>query len=158
MHVVDPLIKKPFLKSKIGYYRLHGLSKRLDYRYQYNDDELLKLLKEVRKISCQESFVMFNNMAMREDATRFKGLVKDGFTPPLEGKSLEDRLRIILKGIKFPIKARELSNRRGYLLVRVNKRAFNLAEVIKMIGLKEFGSFDELLNLTKAGLLEKQKD
>jgi len=158
IHVVDPIIKKPFLKSKIGYYRLHGLSKRLNYRYQYNDYELLKLLEEVRKISCQESFVMFNNIAMREDATRFKGLVKDGFIPSLEGKSLEDRLRIILKGIKFPIKARELSDRRGYLLVRVNEKAFTLAEIIKMIGSKEFDSFDELLNLTKAGLLEKQKD
>ena len=157
-HIVDPLIKKPFLKSKIGYYRLHGLSKRFDYRYQYNDDELFKLLEEVRKMACQESFVMFNNIAMREDATRFKRLVKDGFMLPLEGKSLEDRLRIILKSIKFPIKARELSDKRGYLLVRVNKKAFTLAEVIKMIGLKEFDSFDELLNLTKAGLLEKQKD
>ena len=44
IHVVDPLIKKPFLKSKISYYRLHGLSKRLDYRYQYRDHELIKLL------------------------------------------------------------------------------------------------------------------
>jgi hypothetical protein len=134
------------------------LSKRLDYRYQYNDDDLLRLLEEVRKMSCKENFVMFNNMAMREDATRFKGLVKDGFIPSFEGKSLEDRLRIVLKGIKFPIKAREFSNRRGYLLVRVNKKTFNLAEIIKMIGSKEFDSFDELLNLTKAGLLEKQKN
>lgn len=156
-HIVDSLIKKPFLKSSIGYYRLHGLSKRLDYRYQYNDDEFLKLLEEVRKVSCRESFVMFNNLSMREDAIRFKGLIKDGFIPPLEGKSLEDRLRFILKGIRFPIKARELSDKRGYLLIRVNKKAFTLAEIIKMIGSKEFDSFDELLNSTKAGMFEKQK-
>jgi len=98
---------------------------------------------------------MFNNIPMREDATRFKKLVKDGFIPPLEGKSLEDRLRIILKGIRFPIKARELSDKRGYILIRVNKKTFTLAEVIKITGLKEFDSFDELLNVIKAGLFEK---
>ncbi|MCP8316316.1 MAG: DUF72 domain-containing protein, partial [archaeon] len=155
IHIVDPLIKKPFLKSDIGYYRLHGLGKRLDYRYQYHDEELIRLLEEVKKIGCQESFVMFNNMPMREDAIRFKILVKDGFIPLLEGKSLEDRLRTILKGIRFPIKARELSDKRGYLLIRVNKKTFTLAEVIKIIGLKEFDSFDELLNVIKAGLFEK---
>jgi len=155
IHIVDPLIKKPFLKSKIGYYRLHGLSKRLDYRYQYNDDELIKLLEEVKNIGCQESFVMFNNLSMREDAIRFKGLVKYGSIPTLEGKSLEDRLRIIIKGIRFPIKARELSDKRGYLLIRFNKKTFTLAEVIKIIDLKEFNSFYELLNVIKAGLFEK---
>ncbi|MCP8309609.1 MAG: DUF72 domain-containing protein [archaeon] len=155
IHVVDPLIKKPFLKSDIGYYRLHGLGKRLDYRYQYNDGELIKLLEEVKKIGCRESFVMFNNIPMREDAIRFKRLVKDGFVPFLDGKSLEDRLRIILKGIRFPIKARELSDKRGYLLIRVNKKTFTLAVVIKMIGLKEFDSINELLNAIKVGSFEK---
>lgn len=155
IHVVDPLVKKPFLKNKKGYYRLHGLSKRLDYRYQYRDDELLKLLEEIKRIGCQDNFVMFNNLSMREDAIRFKELVEDGFVSALEGKNLEDRLRIILKGIRFPIKAKELSDKRGYLLIRVNSKTFTLSEVIKMISSKEFNSFDELLNLMKASLFEK---
>jgi len=155
IHIVDPLIKKPFLKSETGYYRLHGLNKKLDYKYQYRDDELLKLFEEIKKIGCQESFVMFNNLSMREDAIRFKGLVKDGFVPDLEGKSLEDRLKIILKGIRFPTKAGDLSKKRGYLLIRVNNKTFTFAEVIKIVSLKEFNSFDELLNLIKAGLFEK---
>jgi uncharacterized protein YecE (DUF72 family) len=152
IHIVDPLIKKPFLKSNISYYRLHGLSKRLDYKYQYNDDELLRLLEEVSGIGCQQSYVMFNNIPMREDAIRFKRLVKDGFMPPLEGKSLEDRLRIILKGIKFPVQARELSDKRGYLLIRVDGKTFNLAEAIKTMGFKESNSFYELLNLIKGSI------
>ncbi|MEM3437475.1 MAG: DUF72 domain-containing protein [Nitrososphaerales archaeon] len=155
IHIVDPLTRSPFLKGEIGYYRLHGLSKKLDYRYQYRDEDLLKLLREIKRIGCQESFVMFNNLSMREDAIRFKGLVKDGFLPVLEGKSLEDRLKIILKGIRFPIKARELSNKRGYLLIRIDNRTFNLAEVIKMINLEEFNSFEELLNAIKVDLFEK---
>lgn len=112
-------------------------------------------MEEVKKTSCQESFIMFNNLSMHEDAARFKRLAKDGLMPPLEGKSPEDRLGIILKGIRFPIKARELCEKRGYLLARVNKNAFTLAEVIKMIGSNEFISFDELFSLTKACLLEK---
>ncbi|MGQ9469366.1 MAG: hypothetical protein ACUVTD_06020, partial [Nitrososphaerales archaeon] len=81
--------------------------------------------------------------------------VKNGSLSSLEGKNLDDRLRIILKGIRFPIKARELSNKRGYLLIRVNEKTLTLAEVIKMMGLKECDSFDELLNAIKAGLFEK---
>ncbi|MEM3383153.1 MAG: DUF72 domain-containing protein [Nitrososphaerales archaeon] len=155
IHIVDPLVKKPFLKSEIGYYRLHGLSKNLDYKYQYRDEDFLKLLEEIKRIGCQESFVMFNNLTMREDATRFKVLVKEGFLPTLEGKNLEDRLKIILKGIRFPIKAKEISNKRGYLLLRINNKTFTLAEAIKMINLEEIKSFDELLNTIKVGLLEK---
>lgn len=155
IHIVDLLTKKPLLKGEIGYYRLHGLSERFDYRYQYRDEDLLKLLEEIKMIGCQESFVMFNNLSMREDAMRFKGLVKDGFLPALEGKSLEDRLKIILKGIRFPIKAKELSDKRGYLLLRVDSKTFTLAEVVRMMNSEEFNSFDELLNRMKVDLFEK---
>jgi uncharacterized protein YecE (DUF72 family) len=147
IHIIDPLIRKPVLKSEEGYYRLHGLGKRLDYRYQYSDNELLRLLKEIRGIGCSESFAMFNNMAMCEDAIRFRRLVKDGSPPPLEGRSLEKRLKVILKGILFPVKARELSEKRGHLLVRANSKTFTLTDAIKRSNVKVFNSFKDLLEL-----------
>ncbi|MGQ9718338.1 MAG: DUF72 domain-containing protein [Nitrososphaerales archaeon] len=149
IHVVDPLIRRPVMKSKTGYYRLHGLGKKLDYRYQYSDDELLWFLKEVRGIGCKESFAMFNNMAMCEDATRFRRLAREGSPPPLEGRSLEKRLEVILKGIIFPIRAKELSKKRGHLLVRNNGKTLALTEAIERSNAKVFNSFEDLLNLIK---------
>ncbi|MCP8304491.1 MAG: DUF72 domain-containing protein [archaeon] len=149
IQVLDPLSKELITKSSTCYYRLHGLGERFDYRYQHRDDELSKLLREVRKTGWSESFVMFNNLSMHEDAIRFKGLVEEGSLPPLEGGSLEERLRVVLKGIRFPINAEEISKRRGFLLIRIDERVSTLGEIVKMSGLKDFNSFVDLLKAIK---------
>ncbi|MEJ2008107.1 MAG: DUF72 domain-containing protein [Acidobacteriota bacterium] len=65
VHGVDPFVQKPTTKG-LGYFRLHG---RGGYRYRYTDADLERLLEtaQVRK-TC---YVLFNNIAMLEDARRF---------------------------------------------------------------------------------------
>jgi uncharacterized protein YecE (DUF72 family) len=57
-----------FAKGRKEYFRLHGGS---DYRHQYTNDELTKLSKMID----EEAYVLFNNIAMYNDALKFKGLV-----------------------------------------------------------------------------------
>jgi len=55
--------------QKPKYSRLHGGR---DYRHQYSDDELVRLLA----LSNGEAFVLFNNISMYGDALRFKQLIQ----------------------------------------------------------------------------------
>jgi uncharacterized protein YecE (DUF72 family) len=68
VHGVDPFMQRP-TTSGLGYFRLHG---RTGYRYRYTDADLLQLLRETAgRTPC---YVLFNNLAMRDDARRFREL------------------------------------------------------------------------------------
>lgn len=73
IHCTDPLYNKAYY-GNYRYYRLHGLhtGKRLDYNYQYKDEELKKILS-----CCDQNinYVMFNNLAMYKDALRFSKII-----------------------------------------------------------------------------------
>ena len=64
--VVDPLKSQPIVVGKIRYFRLHGTS---GPRHRFQDEELQRL-----KQMCADrtsSYILFNNLAMTEDAQRF---------------------------------------------------------------------------------------
>jgi uncharacterized protein YecE (DUF72 family) len=69
IHAVDPFVQKP-LYGEINYFRLHGAHKKM-YRHKYSDEELKQLLE----FCVRESYVLFNNVYMYEDARRFLGLI-----------------------------------------------------------------------------------
>ena len=69
---MDPFAGKP-VPGRVRYFRLHG---RGGYRYQYSDTELHELRERVMTEGSQEAYVMFNNVWMKDDATRFLALLK----------------------------------------------------------------------------------
>ena len=71
VHVVDPFVARTVTPSKI-YFRLHG---RKGWRYTYEQDELEELLSMLPR-GKTVSYVLFNNVRMREDATRFQELAR----------------------------------------------------------------------------------
>lgn len=71
-HAVDPFSERTATPGRC-YYRLHG---RKGWRYQYEQDELEELRSMLPKSSL--SYVFFNNIKMREDAVRFRGIVEAG--------------------------------------------------------------------------------
>jgi len=75
----DPFASRPTYigQRSISYLRLHGSppgSKM--YSYRYTDDDLSKLAKMVREIGGRESYVLFNNIYMFDDAKRFIEVIK----------------------------------------------------------------------------------
>jgi uncharacterized protein YecE (DUF72 family) len=67
-HVVDPFAARTVTPDKC-YFRLHG---RTGFRYVYEDEELEDLYEMLPKD--KTSYVLFNNVRMREDAARFQQL------------------------------------------------------------------------------------
>lgn len=68
-HVVDPFVARTVTTSRGRYFRLHG---RKGWRYRYEDDELEELVSMLPR--GKTSYVLFNNVRMREDAARFQKL------------------------------------------------------------------------------------
>ncbi|MGQ9546537.1 MAG: DUF72 domain-containing protein [Dehalococcoidia bacterium] len=68
VHGVDPLVRRA-VYGKLKYFRLHGGP---GYRHQYSGDELVKL----RELSSGQTYVLFNNITMYEDALRFSHLIE----------------------------------------------------------------------------------
>ena len=71
VHVVDPFASTS-VTPDTPYYRLHG---RTGFRYVYEDDELSDLLSTLPDDS--DSYVLFNNVRMAEDAARFGKMVAE---------------------------------------------------------------------------------
>lgn len=71
IHVVDPFAARTQTPDNC-YYRLHG-RKGKGWRYVYEDGELEELAAMLP--SGNTSYVLFNNVRMREDALRFQQLV-----------------------------------------------------------------------------------
>jgi uncharacterized protein YecE (DUF72 family) len=69
-HVVDPFSARTVTPERC-YFRLHG---RKGFRYVYEDEELLELYGMLPRKGT--SYVLFNNVRMREDAARFQRLIE----------------------------------------------------------------------------------
>ena len=69
-HVVDPFSARTVTPERC-YFRLHG---RKGFRYVYEDDELEELYTMLPKKGT--SYVLFNNVRMRDDAARFQRLIE----------------------------------------------------------------------------------
>ena len=70
IHCVDPFAQRP-VTAGTAYFRLHG---RKGYRYRYTDTDLGQLAELVAQFD--EAWVLFNNISMWEDASRFRSLVR----------------------------------------------------------------------------------
>ena len=80
VHVVDILKNDPIINN-IGvlYVRLHGLGKgEVNYRYKYTDSDLENLANKILNYSnsVHEAYILFNNVYMFNDASRFKQKLK----------------------------------------------------------------------------------
>lgn len=74
VHIVDPFRRLPMSADPV-YFRLHGIgNKETNYRYNYTDQDLLRLLSVTKNAAL--AYVMFNNVYMFENATSFKRLVE----------------------------------------------------------------------------------
>jgi len=69
VHCVDPFEGKRSLHGRLRYFRLHGGP---GYRHRYTEEELRWLTSLVE----EETYFLFNNLFMYEDAFRFKEILE----------------------------------------------------------------------------------
>jgi len=118
-HVVDPLRLEPaYTGEKVAYFRLHGLGKRM-YYYEHTDEELERVAAVARKYEdrVETVYVFFNNLAMFNDAVRFKTYLEEGEFPPLYDEPGLASVRKLLSRARFPATKSELDKRYGWRLV-----------------------------------------
>jgi uncharacterized protein YecE (DUF72 family) len=72
IHVVDILKHEPVVVKDVNYFRLHGLNGEVNYKYKYTDDDLRRLCTLAKKFKRRETYILFNNVYMLQDAQRFK--------------------------------------------------------------------------------------
>jgi len=147
VHVTDPFKASPVYTNKVAYFRLHGLGKQL-YYYQYTDDELKQLRRMVQPFERdgKETYVLFNNLAMFDDATRFVHYVKTGSFLSLTEAVRIDSVRRVIEKTRYPITKSVLSERLGWKLVEFEKgKQTRLEELLKPLASKSYENVEEVL-------------
>ena len=69
-HVVDPF-QRTCMRPRPPYFRLHGVG---GHRHRFTDDELARLAD---LCTAEETYCMFNNASMGDDARRFQSMATD---------------------------------------------------------------------------------
>jgi len=72
IEITDPFARLPSHPQDVYYFRLHGSppGERM-YRYTYTDNDLKELYETITTLSFRTCYVLFNNVAMFNDALRF---------------------------------------------------------------------------------------
>jgi uncharacterized protein YecE (DUF72 family) len=148
-HVTDPFRVSPAYTEKVAYFRLHGLGKEL-YYYQHTDNELKQLLGLVEPFehNGKEVYVLFNNLAMFDDAVRFKSYMETGVFPSLTGAVGINSVQKVIEKTRYPLTKSMLSKRLGWRLVELEKgKQTKLDELLKRLPLcKSYENVDEVLH------------
>jgi len=150
-HVTDPLRLMPVYTDGVAYFRLHGLGASM-YYYQYTDEELrwlCDLVKPFEKLS-EEVYVLFNNLSMFEDATRFKFLLQYGRFPSLTGAVGLESVKTAMGTTRYPAAKNLLMKKLGWRLVEMeNGKQIRISELLKDLPPKTYKNVDEILQEMK---------
>lgn len=146
-HVTDPLKVMPAYTGEITYFRLHGLGKRM-YYYQYSNEELRKL-KELAmsyEKKGKDVYVLFNNLSMFEDGTRFKEYLSSGVFPKITRSTGLESIKEVAGKTRYPTTKSMLIKRLGWRLVEVEEgKQVRLETLLVDLPSKSFDSVDELV-------------
>jgi len=147
VHATDLFKALPVYTDRVAYFRLHGLGKQL-YYYQYTDDELKQLRRLVQPFGRDEKevYLLFNNLAMFDDATRFMHYLKTNSFRSLTNAVGIDSVRKLIEKIRYPVTKSVLSERLGWRLVELKRsKQTRLEELLKPLASKSYESVEEVL-------------
>lgn len=153
-HVTDPFVASPVYTSDIAYFRLHGLGKQL-YYYQYTDEELRKLYETIKPLNTKDKvvYVLFNNLAMFDDAIRFMHYLKTGSFLNLTGAVGLESVKIVIQKTRYPTTKSLLLKRLGWRLVDLEEsRQIRLEELLRNLPSKSYADANEVLQELKRQL------
>jgi uncharacterized protein YecE (DUF72 family) len=150
-HVTDPFVALPVFTGDIVYFRLHGLGESM-YYYQYTDKELegLHRMIDTFETGGKEVYVLFNNLAMFDDAVRFKQYLQKGMFPKITGKVGLESIRAVIERTRYPISKAVLLKRFGWRLVELEEgKQIRLGQVLEKSSQKTFESPEKVLEAAK---------
>jgi len=146
-HVVDPFRSRPAYTSDTAYFRLHGTGRRF-YYYQYTDEELKRLHTLTAEFERDDTgvYVLFNNLAMLEDAERFTYYLETGSFQKFINTVGLDSVRRILQKTRYLSTKNVLSQRLGWKLVQLKPdHLTRLDELISKLPSKPYRSLGDVM-------------
>lgn len=147
-HVTDPLLIDPaHTTPRIAYLRLHGLGERM-YYYQFTDRELQRILAKAKEIgkASENTYVLFNNLSMFEDATRLTDYQRTGRFKPLFKTLGWDSVLEVIGKTKYPVSRSSLMNHFGWRLVEIERgHQVRLSQVLSKLSKRSYGSPEEII-------------
>jgi len=147
-HVTDPFRIMPVFTGHTAYFRLHGLGEQL-YYYQYTDKELARLYDRVKPFDVPKRvvYVLFNNLAMFDDAKRFVASLEGGRFPSITGATGIESVKTVIEKTRYPLTKNMLIKRLGWRLVELEGgEQIRLSEVLKDLPSKSYRNPEEMLN------------
>ena len=147
-HVTDPFLTLPAYVGEVAYFRLHGLGERM-YYYQYTDEELRKLkeLTAPYEHKAKEVYIFFNNLAMLEDAKRFKQYLSSGAFPKITAQTGLASVKSVVQKTRYPTTKSALIRKLGWRLAETEQaQQIRLETLLKNLHSKNYSSAEELLN------------
>jgi uncharacterized protein YecE (DUF72 family) len=147
-HVTDPFLALPVYVGEVAYFRLHGLGDRM-YYYQYTDEELRRLegLTAPYERKAQIVYVFFNNLAMFEDAKRFKQHLSSGAFPKITAQTGLASVKSVIQRTRYPTTKSVLIRKLGWRLVETEQgQQIRLETMLKNLPSKTYNNAEKLLN------------
>jgi len=151
VHVTDPFKVMPAYTGSVVYFRLHGSGDRM-YYYQYSNEELKRLHGFAKSFEHEEKevYVLFNNLAMFDDALRFRQYIECGEFPSLTKKVGIESVREVIEGIRFPTTKSAIFKVVGWKLVELEDgKQVRVDQLLKHMPSKAYKSVDEVLQEAK---------
>ena len=147
-HVTDPFRTMPAHTEGLAYFCLHGLGSCM-YYYQYSDGEMVELFAKLKDLE-EDVYVLFNNLAMWDDAQRFQHYIRKGSFPRLtKAVGLDSALEVLQK-TRYPVSKAILTRKVGWRLIEWREgEQIPLAIFLKKIPNKSYSKAEEVIEEIK---------
>jgi uncharacterized protein YecE (DUF72 family) len=147
---VDLSKETPSVESDIIYTRLFG--KGQHNLYQFTDDELVAVDKEIDSISPRIAAMSYHGARMNTDAARYMQYKKTGkFLPVTSFTGIDSARAVLSEDARFPMSKPELIEKQGWKVVDLNMdRRVHLSELLAKIPEKTYNDIDEVAEALEA--------
>ena len=150
MECVDLSTGKPSIESDIVYSRLFGKGKH--NIYQFTDDELLTIDREIDSINPRIVALSYHGVKMNIDAARYMQYKKTGsFIPVTDFTGADSAKAVLSEDAKFPLSKSELLENQGWKVIDLTlDQRVHLSEYLAKIPEKTYNSVDEVAEVLEA--------
>jgi hypothetical protein len=121
------------------------------YYYEYSNEELRLLKTKISEVkNVEETYVFFNNLAMFNDALRFKTYLETGKFPPLTGLYGVEAVEKLLEKVKFPASRKFLIGKFGWRLIEVKPgKQITLKSILADLPEKTYENLNDVISLVR---------
>jgi uncharacterized protein YecE (DUF72 family) len=147
---VDLSRETPSVESDVVYSRLFGKGKH--NIYQFTDDDLLSVDKEIESISPCIAALSYHGVRMNSDAARYMQYKKTGkFLPITSFTGVNSARAVLSEDARFPVSKSELIEKQGWKVIDLNvDKRVHLSELLSEIPNKTYNSVDEVAKALEA--------